>query len=205
MNIFTTIIRQFEFEGDDTSCSVSLFEEEIFALKHAYKKVVNFLAKNGLSLVSDDGVKFSEDKIDEIIKEGFELDEETAEEQGFYAVEFYQDYVSVRPISPSIPTLEIFIKKTDVPNAVASKIHREVDRQYHVEDAEQALMAYTGTTDEETLYNYLCSNYADINNETDYEKLLNKIVDMYEKKSDCNIDENSTWDIACNIVLTDLK
>lgn len=203
MNIFTTIIRQFEFTGDDTSCSVSLFEDEGLALRYAYAKIADFLTNNKLTILSDDGVKFVKENIEEIIKDGFEV--EDAETQGFYSVEVYQDYVALRPISPYIPTLEIFIKKTDVPNAVASKIHREVDRQYHVEDAEQALMSYTGTIDEENLYNHLCSHYSDINDEEDYEKLLNKIVDIYDKKFDCNIDENSMWDNACNIVLTDLK
>jgi len=69
------------------------------------------------------------------------------------------------------------------------------------EDAFKHLIDYINIYEINVIGEYGCT-FEDMTNLQSEQYLLDKIVEQFEKLSDCNIDENDTWIDACRVVLT---
>jgi len=86
-------------------------------------------------------------------------------------------------------------------NEELEQAHRECQHNYLLQDAFKHLIDYINIYEINVIGEYGCT-FEDMTNLQSEQYLLDKIVEQFEKLSDCNIDENDTWIDACRVVLT---
>ena len=204
MIIYSTVV-----EYDRNVCRPQLFATLYEAQKHMLYVVCEYLKNRGLCAKDDDGIMFSEENIEQILEEGFYIDEPG--EQEFYFFDVEETEVFIDPYNTEVETLHISLFDIDVSKHVAEIIFRDQNRKYLIEDAEMQLRSYLALDDNTNMIEFLYfSNRGAENPKTkfeymsDAEKFIEHIVDIYEKKCDCNIDENTTWSLACEIALKEI-